>query len=165
MNFVYSGKMGFWPAQTFSTEAQKNGPSLGFHGGLGIDYAFFRKWSFFVEAQGRVAKFAGFEGQTDCWAVDAQVFPPFYEQGSSPIRALPRSPALPGSSWSRARRGRARRSASGGGRRLQRLQSSGWHPNLFLAARQSILQLGRRLPGNSGRARYWARIRSTFCSG
>ena len=95
VNFVYSGKMGIWPAQTFSTEAQKNGPGLGFHGGLGIDYAFFRKWSFFVEAQGRVAKFAGFEGQTDCWAVDAQVFPPFYEIGNLYYESAPQVPGSP----------------------------------------------------------------------
>lgn len=95
VNFVYSGKMGYWPAQTFSTEAQKNGLGLGFHGGLGIDYAFFPSWSFFVEAQGRVARFAGFEGQTDCVAVEAEVFPPFYETGKLYYENAPQVPGSP----------------------------------------------------------------------
>ena len=95
VNFVYSGKMGFWPAQTFSTEAQKNGPSLGFHGGLGIDYAFFRKWSFFVEAQGESQNSPASKDRRIAGQSTHRYFRPFMKQGKLYYESAPQVPGSP----------------------------------------------------------------------
>ena len=104
VNFVYSGKMGIWPAQTFSTEAQKNGPGLDSMVDLAsITHSF---------GNGPSSSKRRDESQNSPASKDRLIagpsmhryFRPFMKQGTSTMKALRKSPALPGSSWSRARR-------------------------------------------------------------
>jgi len=74
MNVFFNAGAGYYLAKanymnvetnsgTYTTEYDASGSGLGFHGGLGLEYALSPMFGIVAELQGRFASFAGFEGE------------------------------------------------------------------------------------------------------
>jgi hypothetical protein len=92
---LYSGGTSFDPVQTLRTAAEREALGLGLHGGLGVEYSFFRKLAFFIEAQGRYARLSHFKGETICEAAEGGFFPTFSETGRLYYESVPLVPGAP----------------------------------------------------------------------
>jgi len=83
------------PFSSLTTAAEKKTAAIGLQGGLGVEYRFIRLLSLFLEAQGRYAKFKGFEGTSASVPGDyGGVLPSFSETGKLYYESVP---AIPGS--------------------------------------------------------------------
>ena len=95
LSLDYSGGASFNPAQSLRTAAERKALGLGLHGGLGVEYSFFRKLAFFIEAQGRYARLSRFKGETICEAAEGGFFPTFSETGRLYYESVPLVPGAP----------------------------------------------------------------------
>jgi len=84
------------PFQNLFTTADKKNAPFGFQGGIGIEYRAFAKAAFFVEAQGRYARFQGLEGTSlSEQAPWGGLFSPFSETGKLYYESVPLIPNAP----------------------------------------------------------------------
>ncbi len=90
-NIIFTG-----PFSSLTTAAEKKTAAIGLQGGLGVEYRFIRLLSLFLEAQGRYAKFKGFEGTSTSVAGDyGGVLPSFSETGKLYYESVPAVPGSP----------------------------------------------------------------------
>jgi hypothetical protein len=90
-NGTFSGQF-----SQLSTTAEKKTAGFGLQGGVGIEYRFIRSTGIFVEAQGRYAKFRGFEGTSTSVPGDyGGVLPSFSETGKLYYESVPTVPGSP----------------------------------------------------------------------
>lgn len=90
-NAIFTG-----PASRLSTTAEKKTAGFGLQGSVGIEYKFIRSTGLFIEAQGRYAKFEGFEGMSTSVPGDyGGVLPSFSETGKLYYESVPMIPNSP----------------------------------------------------------------------
>jgi hypothetical protein len=92
LNSIWTG-----PDSRLSTTAEKKTAGFGLQGGVGIEYKFTRTTGLFVEAQGRYAKFRGFEGTSTSVPneFNGGVLPSFSETGKLYYESVPTIPGSP----------------------------------------------------------------------
>jgi opacity protein-like surface antigen len=84
------------PSQRLSTTAEKRTAPIGFQGGVGIEYNLIHSVAFFIEAQGRYARFRGFEGTSASEPSEwGGVLPSFSERGKLYYESVPMLPDAP----------------------------------------------------------------------
>ncbi len=95
----YSDDWGSWYSPDYSyihawitTIAEKRGISLGFDGGLGIEYKLFNKVFVCLDAKGRYARFRGLEGTSEFSSYE---YDPFSIQGKLYYESVPMLPDAP----------------------------------------------------------------------
>jgi hypothetical protein len=90
---------GAWGYQTMSTTAEQKKLPVGFQAGLGVEYNLFSRLAFFIETQGRYARFSGLEGSS-LWEeappdLANGLFPPFSYAGKLYFENVPAIPGEP----------------------------------------------------------------------
>lgn len=92
LNSIWTG-----PDSRLSTTAENKTAGFGIQGGVGIEYKFIRSTGFFIEAQGRYAKFKGFEGTSTSVPneYNGGVLPSFSETGKLCYESVPMIPNSP----------------------------------------------------------------------
>ncbi len=88
---------GTGPDSRLSTTAEKKTAGFGLQGSVGIEYKFTRTTGLFIEAQGRYAKFKGFEGTSTSVPneFNGGILPSFSETGKLYYESVPTLPGSP----------------------------------------------------------------------